>query len=157
MFRRLTLGAALAAAIVAPAAAAAGPFEVVSKILVEKKQAAGDGTTRIALVPAKHAVPGDHVVFVLAYRNTGKAPIANIVLDNPVPAGIAYRAPAQGSPVPDLSVDGKNYGALASLSVQAPAGRRAAGPDDVTHVRWRLTAPLAAGAQGQLAFQAVLK
>jgi len=143
--------------MVAPAMAA-GPLEVTSQVLVEARQRAADGTTRVALVPATRVVPGDRVVFQLAYRNTGRQPLADIVLDNPVPSAIAYRAPADGSKVPDVSVDGRTYGPLATLRVAQPGGAsRAAAADDVTHVRWRLDAPLAPGGAGRLAFQAVLK
>lgn len=132
--------------------ALAGPLQVTSQVLVESRQRAPDGTTRVTLVPARRAVPGDRVVFALAYRNTGTQPLSDIVFDNPVPRGIAYRAPAADSAAPELSVDGRRYGSLAQLG----AGR-AVGPDDVTHVRWRLTRPLAPGASGRFAFEAVLK
>lgn len=150
---------AAAAALASPVAArAAGPLEVVSTVLVESKVRAGDGTTRVALTPAKRVVPGDRVVLTLAYRNTGTQPLSNIAFDNPVPAGLAYRSPAPGSAAPEVSVDGRTYGALATLRVPAAGGGwRAASPDDVTHVRWRLDRPLSAGAKGQFAFQAVLK
>ncbi|WP_375396919.1 hypothetical protein [uncultured Sphingomonas sp.] len=150
--------AALATAAVSTAAMAAGPLQVVSKVMAEQRVRAADGSTSVILGPAKKVVPGDRVIFVLAYRNTGRQPISGLVLDNPVPRGIAYRGPAANSPAPDVSVDGKTYGALAALRVRTVAGAlRAASPDDVTNVRWRLAGPLAAGAQGQLAFQAVLK
>jgi hypothetical protein len=102
-------------------------------------------------------VPGDRLVVTLAYRNTGGQPLSDLVLANPVPRGLAYRAPAPGSAEPEVSVDGRSFGPLASLRVATAAGSRAATPDDVTHVRWRLARPLTAGAQGQFAFQAVLK
>jgi len=144
----LLLGAALAAT----PAAAAGPLQVTSQVMVEARQRAADGTTRIALVPARRVVPGDRVVFTLAYRNTGTQPLADLVFDNPVPRGVAYRAPAPDGPAPELSVDGRRYGTLAQL-----AAGRAVDPDDVTHVRWRLPRPLAPGAAGTFAFLAVLK
>lgn len=148
-----------AAAIAVPAIAATqSPLEIASKIFVAERKLAADGTVHTALVPAKKAVPGDQVVFVLAYRNTGAAPLSNLVFNNPVPAGVAYRAPAEGSPAPELSVDGKTFGALASLRVPVAGGAsRPAGANDVTHVRWRLNGALAAGGKGQFAFQAVLK
>lgn len=156
---RIVFATAIAAALAAPAAAAAnGPLVVESSVLAEHKRAAADGTMQVTLAPAAKVVPGDKVVFVLSYRNVGKQPIGDIVLSNPVPAGIAYRSPASGSPVPDVSVDGTTYGTLAALRVIAPdGGQRAATADDVTHVRWRLQTPLPAGAKGQFSFQAVLK
>lgn len=149
---------ALAVATLSTAPALAGPLQVTSTVLVETRTAAADGTTRIALAKPARVVPGDRVVFVLGYRNTGREPIANLVLANPLPPAIAYRAPRAGSPAPELSVDGRTYGTLAALTVALPGGgSRPARPDDVTAVRWRLSTPLAAGGQGELAFQAALK
>ena len=150
--------AAVLVATAAVASAAAGPLQVTSSILVESRTAAADGTTRIALVKPSKVTPGDKVIFVLSYRNTGAQPLANVVLDNPLPRQIAYRSANPGSPAPDVSVDGKTFGSLESLRVRSLDGStRAAGPNDVTSVRWRLASPLAAGSQGQFAFQAVLK
>ena len=156
MIARLVSALLLAAS--AWPAMAAGPLEVTSRILVERRITAPDGTTQVRVVPAGRATPGDGLTFTLAYRNTGAAPIANLVLANPVPKHIAYRAPAQGSPAPEVSVDGKQFGTLAGLRVALPAGgTRAADADDVVAVRWRLTTPVAAGAGGMLAFRGVLK
>lgn len=142
----------------APPAPGGGPLSLVSEIKIEKRVPAADGTTRMVLVKADKIVPGDRVVFVLTYRNTGTQPLGNLVLANPVPRNIAYRSGNPGSAAPEVSVDGKTFGTLSGLRVAAATGgARAALPDDVTTVRWRLASPLAAGAQGQLAFQAVLK
>jgi uncharacterized repeat protein (TIGR01451 family) len=148
-------------ATIAPAAiaiAAAGPLQITSSIMVEARSAAADGTTRVTLTKPSTVTPGDKVIFVLSYRNTGAQPLANVVLDNPLPKAIAYRSANPGSPAPDVSVDGKTFGSLASLRVRSPDGStRAANPNDVTSVRWRLASPIPAGSQGQFAFQAVLK
>lgn len=153
-----TLIAVLLTATAATASAAAGPLQVTTSVLVENRVAAADGTTRVVLVKPGKVTPGDRVVFVLAYRNTGAQPLADVVLANPLPREIAYRSPSPGSPAPDLSVDGKTYGALGTLRVRGPGGgMRPAGADDVTSVRWRLANPIPAGSQGQFAFQAVLK
>jgi uncharacterized repeat protein (TIGR01451 family) len=158
MIRSLLLTTLALSAATAHAAPASGPLSVTSSVMVEAKSRAADGTTRVTLVPARRVVPGDHVVFVLAYRNTGAQPIADIVFANPLPAGLSYRAPAQGSPAPDLSVDGATYGPLAQLRVATAGGAtRGAAADDVTHLRWRLTRPLTAGAHGQFAYQAVVR
>lgn len=151
------LVSAFAVAMATPAIAA-GPLQVVSKVSVETKQRAADGTTRVSWNPTRKAIPGDRMMFTLAYNNTGSQPISGLVLDNPVPNGIAYRGPADGSPTPEVSIDGQAYGALATLHTRAADGTlRAATADDVTHVRWRLNAPVTAGAKGQVSFQAVLK
>lgn len=155
MLRSLTLATIT---LVAFPAMAAGPLEVTSRVMVETKQRAPDGSTRVVTKPAHHVVPGDRVVFVLAYRNTGNQPLSNVVLDNPVPAALAYSAPAQGSAAPDVSTDGKAFGELAALHVAGKNGApRAATADDVKTVRWRLTQPIAPGSSGQFAFQAVIR
>lgn len=157
MAHKLIPALLLATIAFTPALASQGPLEVTSKVFVEQRSLDRDGSVRTTLTPASRAVPGDKVVFVLAYRNSGKQPLGDVVLDNPVPGAIAYRAPGQSSAKPEVSVDGKTYGALAQLRVPVPGGAsRAATPNDVKHVRWRL-ATIPAGGQGQLAFQAVLK
>ena len=155
MYRYLVI---ILATLTAVPALAGGPLSVESSMLTLRKTAAADGTTLLSLVPAAKVVPGDRVIIRLAYRNTGAAPIGNVVLDNPLPKGIAYRAPSAGSPVPELSVDGRNFGPLTTLRVTARDGSaRAATADDVTHVRWRIAAPVPAGAQGHVSLDAVLK
>ena len=157
MITRMTIATVLTATA-AMASAAAGPLQVTSTILMESRSAAADGTTRVTLVKPTKVTPGDKVVFVLTYRNTGAQPLANVVLANPLPRSIAYRSANPGSPAPEVSVDGKTFGSLETLRVRALDGSmRAASPNDVTSVRWRLTSPVTAGSQGQFAFQAVLK
>ena len=146
--------AALAVALASPAFAA---VEVVAKVLTEKRIAAADGTTRIALSPADRVTPGDTVVYQLAYHNNGTKPVDDLVLSNPVPRDLEYRAPAGGSPAPDLSVDGATFGQLGTLKVKSATGTRAATAGDVRVVRWRLPQPVAPGSRGQVSFQAVLK
>lgn len=133
------------AMLAAGPAAAAEPLTVTTGMMVEHRVAAPDGTTRIVLERAAHAVPGDHVVVTIDYRNTGRLPIAGLVLANPVPRGLAYRGPAGDSPPPDLSADGQSFAAA------LPAGV------GVVAVRWRLAGVLAPGAGGRLAFAATLK
>ncbi|MEI9849932.1 MAG: hypothetical protein WDN24_02535 [Sphingomonas sp.] len=79
------------------------------------------------------------------------------MIANPVPAGLIYSGPAEGSPEPELSVDGTRFGTLSQLSVRTTAGSRAATPADVRVVRWRLARPVAAGGSGQVSFRAILK
>ena len=146
------------AAIALPTAAwAASPLQVTTQVMVEQRVAAHDGSTSLKLVPPRRVVPGDRVTLVISYRNTGASPLGNVVLANPVPRGMAYRAAAPGTPAPEVSVDGRSYGALAALKVRGTDGAsRAATAADVVAVRWRLANPVPAGAEGRLAFQAVL-
>lgn len=147
------IAAMLASAAALAAPTPAGPLQITSEILVERRVAAADGTTATRLVPAGRAAPGDRLTVRVAYRNTGSGAIANLAIVNPVPAGLAFRGASPGTPVPEVSVDGVRFGPLAALTV---AGRPATAAD-VTKVRWRVASPVAPGSGGQFTFQAVLK
>jgi len=152
----LVLAAPIATAVAA--APPARPLDLSTRVLAEVRERAADGTTRIALAAPTRVVPGDRVTVMLDYRNTGTAPIADLVLANPLPAGMAYRGPAATGPAPEVSVDGRRYAPLAQLTLALPGGgSRAAAAADVTHVRWRLARPLAPGTGGTLAFTATIR
>lgn len=153
-------GLALAASALAVAAAAApaGPLSITTRVMVEQRRAAPDGTTRIMLAKPDRVGPGDRVVILLAYRNTGAQPLGDVALADPLPPSIAFRGAHAGSPDPEVSVDGRSFGPLPALVVRLPGGgTRPARPMDVTAVRWRLTTPLAPGAQGELAFEGTVR
>jgi uncharacterized repeat protein (TIGR01451 family) len=157
MIRLLSGIAAVTIATVPAAATAAEPLQINSTIMVEAKERAADGSTRVRLVPARRVVPGDRLTLVTTFRNTGQQPLSNVVIANPVPAALSFQAAAAGSPAPEVSADGKTFAPLAALRVADAAGVRAATPADVTHVRWRVPTPIAPGAEGRFAFAAVLK
>lgn len=147
---------ALALTFAAPAFAA--PVEITSKVLVEQRQAAGDGTTRTVFKPVAKAVPGDHIVYRLEYHNTGKEAATGVVVANPIPAQLQYAGPAEGSPNPEVSTDGTAFGPIAQLRVRGIDGTvRPAVMTDVRVVRWRLDTPVAGGSSGKLAFRTILK
>ena len=107
------------------------------------------------------AVPGQEVVYVIAYRNAGAKAAESVVVNNPVPKGLVYQVgSAQGAGArAEVSVDGgKAFGLLESLKVTGPDGApRAARAEDVTHVRWTLTAALKPGGEGKVTYRAVLR
>ncbi|QUT04890.1 hypothetical protein KFK14_17955 [Sphingobium phenoxybenzoativorans] len=155
---RFPIGLCTAVAALTAAPAFGAGLTVTNTVFAQQRSTAPDGTTRIALTPATRVTPGDRVVYQLAYRNGGAQPIEGLTLNNPLPDALAYRGPAQGSPAPEVSVDGKTYGPLATLKVRGADGAwHAARPEDVTHVRWRIANALPAGAAGKVAFEAVLK
>lgn len=153
LFRSGAAVVLLAAAL--PASAA--PVELSTRVLAETRSPAADGSVRIALVPAARVTPGDRVVYQIAYRNGGREVARDVVITNPVPRQLAYAGPAANVPAPELSVDGKQFGTLAQLSVRGADGKlRPAIAADVRVVRWKL-APIAAGSSGQVGFRAILK
>lgn len=155
MLSRAIIGSAL---VLSATPALAAPVQITTRVLSEQRQQASDGSTRIKLVPPARVVPGDRLVYEIAYRNTGTAPASDIVVANPVPQQLTYAGPAEGAAAPEVSADGKSFAMLPALRVRAAdGGMRAATMADVRVVRWRLTTPVAGGAGGQLAFRAILK
>ncbi len=155
------LTAACLLLVVAPAVAAQDTLELRNAVFQEVDVKDADGTMRRERVPAAKVVPGTEVIYVITYRNVGKQPATEVVITNPIPAELAYR-PEQGpgpSAAPEVSVDaGKSWGALASLTVKGEDGKpRPAQGSDVTHVRWKLSAPVRAGQQGSVSYRAVLE
>lgn len=144
--------------ILAPASAyAAERVALDSSVYVERLVPEASGRTRLVLEEPKIVTPGDRLVFILQYRNTGTQSAKDFVVTNPMPAPVAYQGTSDTVAV--VSVDGgKTFAALAALRVREAGGAmRAARPEDVTHVRWTLREPIAAGAQGKLSFRGVVR
>jgi uncharacterized repeat protein (TIGR01451 family) len=120
-----------------------------------------DGKQEKQRVALKKATPGQEVIYVITYRNTGSKPAENVVVNNPVPKGLTFQpgsAQGDGTRI-EVSVDGGNtFGTLESLKASdGKAGVRAARADDVTNVRWTLTSAVKAGQEGSVSYKAVLK
>lgn len=145
-------------ALFAPVAAyAANDVALTSEVFVEKAVPEANGRTRLVLETPKVVVPGDKLVFMLAYRNIGRAPATDFVVTNPLPGAVAYQGTADAAAL--VSIDGgKSWGALSALKVRRPDNNfRPAQPEDVTHVRWAMKAPIPVGAAGKLSFRGVVR
>lgn len=142
--------------------------KIESKVLVERTEqdAAGQAVPKLYAPGEVKVIPGDKLVFVNTYRNTGSTPVTGFVINNPVHAAVSFVDVAELWAM--LSVDGgKSFGELSGLTVTEIAGAetelkgasitRAAQPSDVTHIRWTFDNPIAAGASGELRFSGVVK
>lgn len=149
----LTLFAFLLPAV----AQAANDVALTSAVFVEKTVPEANGKTRLVLEEPRTVVPGDKLVFVLAYRNQGAKPATDFVVTNPMPGAVAYQGTGDAGAI--VSVDGgKSWGPLSALKVRKADGSvRAAYPEDVTHVRWAMKTPIPAGAAGKLSFRGVVR
>lgn len=147
------LAAVAGSAFAVPAQAKNSGVVLMNSVLVQHKSAAADGSTRVTLVPAKRAVPGDRVVFRIAYKNNLGQPVSGMVVSNPVPANLSYRGPAEGSPAPEVSIDGTHFAPLSALS----AAGRPAMADQVRAVRWMVKGAVPAGGAGQYSYEASIK
>lgn len=147
----------LLAALLSAPLAAANRVSLNSSVFVEKTVTDESGRSRVVLVAPELVAPGDRLVFILAYRNLGQTPASNFVVTNPLPAAVAF----QGTPdqAAEVSVDGgRSWGPLATLRIRDRDGQlRSARPEDVTHVRWAMKRPIAAGAQGRVSFRGIVR
>jgi hypothetical protein len=114
-----------------------------SAVFVERLQP--DATRR--LEPASRLNRGDRIITVVNWRRAGALPF---VITNPVPAAVAYQASAWDAQ--QVSVDGgRTWGRLDALHV----GGRSATPEDVTHIRWRISAHQRS--RGQIAYSGIVR
>ena len=145
-------------ALIAPANAVLGnQVALDSDVFVERNEEQADGTVTVTLEEPTRVVPGDNLLFVLTYENTGAEAAENFVVTNPMPEAVVFVEEVDGGAV--YSVDGGTvFGALSELRVAGEGGvERDAQPADVTHIRWTLTEPIPAGASGQLKFRGVVR
>jgi hypothetical protein len=60
--------------------------------------------------------------------------------------------------VEEISIDGgRSWGKLGMLMIRDTSGTRLASPEDVTHVRWRIPASVAARGTGTIAYSAIVR
>ena len=145
------------AALVAPTAAyAANQVSLQSTVFVERNVAGSDGKMHIVQAAPKPVFPGDHLLFQLNYHNLGEKPAVGFTVTNPIPASVGFLSSDSGA---QYSVDGgKSWGPLAALRVKGTDGSsRAAGPDDITHVRWTFQKAIPAGGVGSVSFRGIVK
>jgi hypothetical protein len=142
--------------------------KIESKVLVERTEqdTTGQTITKLYTPSDVKVTPGDKLVFVNSYHNTGSTAVTGFVVNNPVHAAVSFTDVSEDWAI--LSVHGgKTFGKLTELTVIEAADdsvetesigiTRAAQPSDVTHIRWAFDMPIAAGASGELRFSGIVK
>lgn len=145
-------------ALIAPASAVLGNHVALdSEVFVERSEEHADGNVTVTLEEPTRVVPGDNLLFVLTYENTGAEAAENFVVTNPMPEAVFFVEEIDGGAV--YSVDGGSvFGPLTELRIASEGGvERDAQAADVTHIRWTLTEPIPAGASGQLKFRGIVR
>ncbi|MBB5212704.1 DUF11 domain-containing protein [Microbulbifer hydrolyticus] len=158
--RKIFGALALAAAFMASAVPALAAVELETRAFTEVTTTDVNGAQETKMEPVERAKPGQKVVFVITYRNTGEEPAENLVVNNRVPNEMVYVADsAQGeSALIQMSVDGNLFDELESLKVTETDGSvRAAKASDVVALRWILQGAVAPGDSGSVRYRAVLK
>ncbi|WP_374412652.1 hypothetical protein [Novosphingobium colocasiae] len=136
-----------AALIATGAQATSQPAVATDSAVYVERVSAGAGRR---LEPARTLSRGDRIVTVVTwYRMGGQG---GFVITNPLPQRLAYQESAQDNQ--EVSVDGgRSWGRLETMRV----GNRMATPEDVTHVRWRIPATMAAQGRGQIAYSGIVR
>ncbi len=142
--------------------------KIESKILVERTEqnAAGNAVTKLHPPSDVKVVPGDKLIFINSYSNTGSTAVTGFVVNNPIHSAVAFSSVSEDWAT--VSVDGgKNFAKLTELTVtdtvqespetETTSITRAAQPRDVTHIRWLFANAIAANASGELRFSGVVK
>ena len=129
-------------------------------ITAEKEVTVNKVTKKIAATTIN---PGDVIFYTLNYINSGDDAATSVVLNDPIPAGTSYipgTVYGEGAEI-IFSVDGKTFNkpSLLTYEIKKRDGsfeKRAASPEEYTHVRWVMT-KIAAGARGNVGFQVRIK
>ena len=146
-FHRFLTRLGLALALTVPAAALAAPLIALdSAVFVERVQ---PGKGRL-LQPVSSLRRGDRVVYVVSWYKMGGS--GAFTVTNPLPRSVYYQGSADGSE--EVSIDGgRRWGKLDMLRI----GARIATPEDVTHVRWHISAGDAARGSGEITYSAIVR
>lgn len=154
MFKRFILAIALS---LPGTAVLANDVSLTSDVYVERMVERPNGSTAVVLEQPKTVTPGDHLVFVVKYKNVGRKPATDFSVTNPLPKAVAFNGTSDGTEI--VSVDGgKTWGPLSALTRQSKNGDvRPALMADVTHVKWRFNRSLSVGSEGKLIFRGTVK
>lgn len=148
----------IAAMVIAGPVHAMQSVEFASKMEVEKPITGADGKVTTSYGPTEIVVPGDRIRFTLQLVNKTDVVAKGLKIVDPLPAEVRFDSTADITGF-SVSVDGgKNYGSIESLTVPIEgAAPRAASVDDITHLRWILDQPLAAGATKAVTFFGIIR
>lgn len=160
--KRILAPVAIAALVgVVAAGPASAEVEVTVRAQKEVVVMRPDGEKEIQRVEAERAVPGDEVIFTIAYRNGSEEAAENVKITNPVPEHMLCRnvETGDGSCEVTFSIDGgAHYDARENLRIVDAAGNvRPAEASDYTHIRWTFLEPLGPGQSGTVGFRAELQ
>lgn len=158
---KLIIVAVVAMLPVLPVSALAqGHLNVTTVVHKEVTVETEDGKSETRLVEAESVIPGERVVYTITFENIGAEPAENVVITNPIADSLTYVAgSASGAEMRvEFSIDGgQSFGPASELTIVDDGTERPATTQDYTHVRWIMQSELAAGAEGQASFAAVLE
>jgi len=115
-------------------------------------------------IPLDKANPKDVVVYTITYENTGKGPLLDAVIVDPIPQGVAYVLDSAEGKDAEItcSIDGGRSWLKPPVMMEfrKPDGtieKKPAPPERYTHIRWAIKKPVAPGQSGKVSFKATVK
>ena len=138
-----------------------GKIVLTNKVFKQVIKADKDGNTTYEYIEPGTALPGDVMMYVIAFENLSDAPAEGIVINDPIPNNSKYRvgsAVGKNSTI-SFSIDGgKNFGNPNDLIVKDKNGKEwKAKPESYTHIRWVYNKPLAPKEKGEVSFKTQIK
>lgn len=156
MLRYLLTSCALFAAA-SPAFAEVSAEQYVEKEVVSRDN---DGKERIERIKAEKVTPGEEVIYALRFSNNGDEPAEAVVLVMPVPSDVSYvegSVDGENARITFSADGGQTYVARGRLTVSEDGEERPAKSNEITHIKWALTAPMPVEDLGEVSYRAVLK
>jgi hypothetical protein len=143
--------AALAAGVfAAPLMAQNAIVSLQSAVFIERLGHTGDGRVVRGIEPAKTFKRGDRVILMVEWA--AKPSAKGFEVTSAIPAAIAYQDTS--SDTMQVSVDGgKHWGMLGALKT----GGHYASPEEVTHLRWQVSALDARRGNGRMTYSAIVR
>jgi uncharacterized repeat protein (TIGR01451 family) len=149
------------ALIILSASPSALALSATQTVLKEIRTTTPSGEVTTRYVDATLVTPGETIVYRLDYLNDSAEPVTDMVLTMPVPAEVTYQegsADQDGMDIYFSTDGGESFSSRTDIMVDVGDGVMApALSEDITHVRWVSTRPVAVSAEGILQFKAVLK
>lgn len=144
------VAALIAGAMAAPLMAQNVAVSLQSAVFIERLGHTGDGRVERRIEPAKAFKRGDRVILMVEWKAqpSGKG----FAVTSTIPATIAFQDTSHDTLL--VSADGgKHWGMLGTLKL----GSRLASPEDVTHLRWRVSAAEAKRGNGRMTYSAIVR
>lgn len=118
-----------------------------------------NGTETRTYETAEDVAPGDEVRYTLTFKNTGGTDAEAVNLVMPVPREVTYiEASVTGDDEEiSFSADGQTFAPRTALTLGEGDQERLVTADEITHIKWAFSDPIAPESAGTISFSAVLK
>ena len=112
-----------------------------------------NGATR-SIAPANDLRSGDTVVLMVAWQ--AKQDRKAFTVSSPIPKHLSFKRSASDQQI--VSIDGgQSWARLSDLTIEDGRRTRRASVEDVTHLRWRIPASVAARGSGKITYSAIVR